>query len=232
MVVHISSCLDKHTSRTAGGVEEHLVAGSRLQHLHHISNNRGGGIEGTAVLTFLQGEVAQEEFINFTEEVNADIFGDVLEDADDFGEQFRLFLRHKLSVYFLGQNTGHFIVVLFNGGHGLFHKGGLVGIIRSVVDGIVICLRRQIETTNLDGNLLHGFFHTGAFEFVITSLNFLLVLLVKDVGITQENQTKDRLSVFIGSQVCARTKYIRGMPEIILQLLQFFIGHVALPPPA
>ena len=67
---------------------------------------------------------------------------------------------------------------------------------------------------------------------MITSLNFLLVLLVKDVGITQENQTKDRLSVFIGSQVCARTKYIRGMPEIILQLLQFFIGHFVLPPPA
>ena len=44
---------------------------------------------------------------------------------------------------------------------------------------------------------------------------FLLVLLEKNVCITQEDKPQDGLSVFVGCKVCAGTQHIGRVPEVI-----------------
>ena len=108
MPVHIPGRLDEHAAGAAGGVQELLVAGLGVQHLHHVADDRCGGIERAAVPALRQGEVAQEVFIDLTEDIYGAVLGDVLEDADDPRnvledaddprKELRLLLRDQLSV--------------------------------------------------------------------------------------------------------------------------------------
>ena len=83
MVVHIACCLNEHTARTAGWVEEFLVASGGLQHLHHVLYNAGWRIERTATLPLCECKIAEEVFVYLPENVDADVLWNVFKHPDD-----------------------------------------------------------------------------------------------------------------------------------------------------
>ena len=68
--VHVAGSLNEHAARSAGGVEKLLLAGYGLEDFDHVLDDRGGGVERAAVLSFGEGEVAEEVFVYLAEEVN------------------------------------------------------------------------------------------------------------------------------------------------------------------
>ena len=53
------------------------------------------------------------------------------------------------------------------------------------------------------------------------------MLLEEHIGIAEENETEDRLTLFVGSQMGAGTKYVSGMPKVIFQILKFCVSHLS-----
>ena len=214
--VHIPRCLDKHAAGTAGGVEELLVTGPRVQHLHHIAHDGGRRIEGSAVLTLRQGKVAEEVFIDLAKDVHGAVFGDILENADDVGEQLRLLLRHELGVDLLGQHTLHLGIFPLDGLHGLFHQIGLLRCVRRVINKVIIGALWEEEAALFDRDLLAGFLHAGAEPLGILRVDLILVLLEQNIRIAKEDQAEDRLTVFVRRQMRTGTQHVRRMPEVVL----------------
>ena len=77
----------------------------------------------------------------------------------------------------------------------------------------------------LDGDVLDRFFGASAFVLVVFRLDSLTVLLVEDVGISEEYESQDRLTVFVGCKVRAGTKHIGGVPKFVFKFFEFGICH-------
>ena len=216
MGVHVPRSLDKHAAGTASGIEKFFIAGLRVQHLHHIAHDGGRRIEGSAVLTLRQGKVAEEVFIDLAKDVHGAVFGDILENADDVGEQLRLLLRHELGVDLLGQHTLHLGIFPLDGLHGLFHQIGLLRCVRRVINKVIIGALWEEEAALFDRDLLAGFLHAGAEPLGILRVDLILVLLEQNIRIAKEDQAEDRLTVFVRRQMRTGTQHVRRMPEVVL----------------
>ena len=214
--VHVPRSLDKHAAGTASGIEKFFIAGLRVQHFDHIPHDCGRRIEGPAVLTLCQGEVAEEVFIDLAEDINGAVFGDILENADDVGEQLRLLLRHELGVDLLGQHTLHLGIFPLDGLHGLFHQIGLLRCVRRVINKVIIGALWEEEAALFDRDLLAGFLHAGAEPLGILRVDLILVLLEQNIRIAKEDQAEDRLTVFVRRQMRTGTQHVRRMPEVVL----------------
>ena len=88
--------------------------------------------------------------------------------------------------------------------------------VRSLVDGVIIGAFREEETALFDGHVLIRLFHTGALALGIFLVDFLLVLLEKNVGIAQEDKPQDGLPVFVRTKMGTRAQHVGGVPEVVL----------------
>lgn len=215
MGVHVPRSLDKHAAGTASGIEKFFIAGLRVQHFDHIPHDCGRRIEGPAVLTLCQGEVAEEVFIDLAEDINGAVFGDILENAHNVGQQLRLLLRHKLGVNLLGENAVHLRVLPFDGFHGLLYQISLLRCVRRVVKIVIVGALWEEEAALLDRDLFTCFLHAGAKPLCILRLDLILVLLEQDISIAKEDQAEDRLTVFVRRQMRTGTQHVRCMPEVV-----------------
>ena len=215
VAVHIAGRLHKHTAGSAGWVEEFLVARNRLENFHHILHNRGGSVECAAALSFAQGKIAKEILVDLAEKVYADIFGDVFEHTDNFAKQFGLLFGNQLSINLFGQHTVHLGVLFLDSLHRCFHQNSLLSGVRCLVNGVIIGAFGQEESAFFHGHIFIRLLHTSTFVLGIFLIYFLLVLLEKNVCITQEDKPQDGLSVFVGCKVCAGTQHIGRVPEVV-----------------
>ena len=176
---------------------------------------RQSPIECTAVLTFGQRKVAEKILIDLAKDIHGAVFGNVLKDAHNVGEQLGLFLRHQLGIYFFGENTVHFGVFTLNGFHRLFHQISLRRRVRCIIEIVVISALRKEKSAFLNGDLLACFLHAGTEALCILFLDLILVLLKQNIRIAKKDQAEDWLSVFVCSQVRTGTQHIRRMPQVI-----------------
>jgi hypothetical protein len=51
------------------------------------------------------------------------------------------------------------------------------------------------------------------------------MLLEKDISITEEYKTKDRLTIFVGSKMSTCTEHISRVPESVFEVFEFYICH-------
>ena len=56
-------------------------------------------------------------------------------------------------------------------------------------------------------------------------VDFVLVLLIQNVGIAQKDKAQNRLPILVCGEVRTRTKHVSRMPKTVFQVLQFNIGH-------
>ena len=168
------------------------------------------------VVQIQENEEETLAFILSSENVNSAVFRNILENAHDAGEQLRLLLRHQLGVYFFGKHAVHFRVFFLNGLHGLLHQICLLCRVRRIVDEVIIGALREEEAALLDSDLLAGFLHAGAEPLGILCVDLVFVLFEQDIRIAKENQTEDRLTVFVRRQMRPAAQHIRRMPKVVL----------------
>jgi len=86
---------------------------------------------------------------------------------------------------------------------------------------------RQIETAFLDGDLRERLLPPGAFELPVFVENNLLLPAITVISKLQKYQTEHRRGVLAGFEIGVGAQIIRGGPEIVFQLFDVFIVHLA-----
>ena len=100
--------------------------------------------------------------------------------------------------------------------HRFFHEHRLVGIVGRIIDIIEVSTLWKVEAALLHGNVLIRALHSRAFVLVVFFVYLRLMLLKEHIGITQENESKDRLTIFVGCKVGTGTQHISRMPKVVL----------------
>ena len=221
VAMHIASRLHKHTARATSWVQELLISRNWAKHLYHILHHGGWRIEGSSTLTFRQSKVAKEVFVYLTEDVDADVLRNILEYPDDAAQQLWLLLWHQLPIHLFGQHPLHTRVLLFDSLHGTLHQQSLVGIIGRIVDKIEVSTFGEEEATLLHGYILVFSLHTRTFILVVLRIYLSLMLLEEHIGIAEEDETENRLTIFVSRQVGTSTQHISRVPKIVFEILEF-----------
>lgn len=74
---------------------------------------------------------------------------------------------------------------------------------------------------------LYHILHDRSWSTVIFLIDLGIVLFEENIGITEEDETEDWLTIFVGSQVCSGTQNAGGMPKVIFQILKFCVSHLS-----
>lgn len=214
--------LDEHPGRSAGWVVYRAMVG--FDDFHHQFDHRGRREKLAAFLAFAQGEFAQEELVDFAENVAIGIRRDVGEVLKQFRQQ-GIAGAGKSEVFVLGQDAIQLGFVFLDGFHGLFDFSGQVFLLRQAQKVVVTGMVRKIETAFLNGDVGDGFFPPGAPEFCELFGDVRLGTLVLVVGEFQEDQAEYRRGVFAGLEIGVGPKVIGGRPEVVFKLFELFGIH-------
>src|SRR6266566_2010880 len=112
VVLHKTGALDEHTARTAGGVKDTSLKG--FDDLDDQFDDRGRSEEFAALLSLGHGELAQEIFVDFAEDVSLDIHWYLREGLEQCDKGIIVELR------IVGrQDAAQFFVFSLDGFHGV-----------------------------------------------------------------------------------------------------------------